>query len=147
MSSTQIQAGDERTVAGVRVEGRGRAAIESKCAFNAIEEMQRTFREMSFWCFFFQAEDGIRDLTVTGVQTCALPICGGWDKNLWPGASFPTKASLDGAAPDHPVALWSKDGHTLWCNSLALQRASITTQRSEERRVGKECRSRWSPYH
>src|SRR5256886_10115910 len=29
-------------------------------------------------CFFFQAEDGIRDLTVTGVQTCALPIFGAW---------------------------------------------------------------------
>src|SRR2546430_12759958 len=29
-----------------------------------------------FFVFFFQAEDGIRDLTVTGVQTCALPICG-----------------------------------------------------------------------
>src|SRR2546430_5536220 len=28
-----------------------------------------------FLFFFFQAEDGIRDLTVTGVQTCALPIC------------------------------------------------------------------------
>src|SRR2546427_7636057 len=28
--------------------------------------------------FFFQAEDGIRDLTVTGVQTCALPICSSW---------------------------------------------------------------------
>src|SRR5947209_16103176 len=27
--------------------------------------------------FFFQAEDGIRDIGVTGVQTCALPICGG----------------------------------------------------------------------
>src|SRR2546427_4585084 len=27
-----------------------------------------------FFFFFFQAEDGIRDLTVTGVQTCALPI-------------------------------------------------------------------------
>src|SRR5207245_4654966 len=27
--------------------------------------------------FFFQAEDGIRDATVTGVQTCALPICNG----------------------------------------------------------------------
>src|SRR5690606_41043301 len=27
------------------------------------------------WCFFFQAEDGIRDFHVTGVQTCALPIC------------------------------------------------------------------------
>src|SRR2546430_15297185 len=30
---------------------------------------------ISCGCFFFQAEDGIRDLTVTGVQTCALPIC------------------------------------------------------------------------
>src|SRR2546427_12848913 len=30
--------------------------------------------------FFFQAEDGIRDLTVTGVQTCALPICPGEDE-------------------------------------------------------------------
>src|SRR5256885_12859842 len=29
-------------------------------------------------CFFFQAEDGIRDYKVTGVQTCALPICGVW---------------------------------------------------------------------
>src|SRR5438094_9802089 len=28
-----------------------------------------------FFFFFFQAEDGIRDRTVTGVQTCALPIC------------------------------------------------------------------------
>src|SRR5215471_9165259 len=28
-----------------------------------------------FFVFFFQAEDGIRDLYVTGVQTCALPIC------------------------------------------------------------------------
>src|SRR5580692_6294262 len=34
-------------------------------------------RLCSFWFFFFfQAEDGIRDLTVTGVQTCALPISG-----------------------------------------------------------------------
>src|SRR6266568_556956 len=30
-----------------------------------------------FFFFFFQAEDGIRDGTVTGVQTCALPICAG----------------------------------------------------------------------
>src|SRR5262249_58505655 len=29
----------------------------------------------TLWCFFFQAEDGIRDWSVTGVQTCALPIC------------------------------------------------------------------------
>src|SRR5256886_3932011 len=32
-------------------------------------------RQLVFGLFFFQAEDGIRDLTVTGVQTCALPIC------------------------------------------------------------------------
>src|SRR2546430_4556875 len=32
----------------------------------------------SFFFFFFQAEDGIRDLTVTGVQTCALPILRVW---------------------------------------------------------------------
>src|SRR5256885_8125458 len=31
------------------------------------------------WIFFFQAEDGIRDYKVTGVQTCALPISGGRD--------------------------------------------------------------------
>src|SRR2546430_10232961 len=36
----------------------------------------REARDYIRWkCFFFQAEDGIRDLTVTGVQTCALPIC------------------------------------------------------------------------
>src|SRR6266568_7060305 len=33
---------------------------------------------MCFFFFFFQAEDGIRDGTVTGVQTCALPICAAW---------------------------------------------------------------------
>src|SRR5205085_7366875 len=43
--------------------------------------------------FFFQAEDGIRDLTVTGVQTCALPIYLGHDlgvirlEQLWPGVA------------------------------------------------------------
>src|SRR5256886_7328078 len=35
-------------------------------------------REAMSVCFFFQAEDGIRDLTVTGVQTCALPILAGF---------------------------------------------------------------------
>lgn len=56
-------------------------------------------------------------------------ILGGqWDKNLWPGGQFPGKASLDAVAPGHPVALWSKDGHLLWVNSLALQRAGITAE-------------------
>src|SRR5256886_2979665 len=40
------------------------------------------------WCFFFQAEDGIRDLTVTGVQTCALPIIATfYDIHILPPAS------------------------------------------------------------
>jgi len=56
-------------------------------------------------------------------------ILGGqWDKNEWPGQNFPRKASLDAAAPHHPVALWSKDGHLLWVNSLALQRAHIMAE-------------------
>src|SRR6266536_4078550 len=59
-------------------------------------------------------------------------ILGGqWDKNLWPGENFPGKASLDAAAPHHPVALWSKDGHLLWVNSLALKRANITADTPE----------------
>jgi len=53
---------------------------------------------------------------------------GQWDKNLWVDDHFPTKASLDAAAPEHPVVLWSKDGHLLWVNSLALQRAGITAE-------------------
>jgi len=56
-------------------------------------------------------------------------ILGGhWDKNLWPQQQFPTKAALDAVAAAHPVALWSKDGHMLWVNSLALQCAGITAE-------------------
>ncbi|HLZ63754.1 MAG TPA: amidohydrolase [Ktedonosporobacter sp.] len=51
-----------------------------------------------------------------------------WDKNLWTPDQFPTKASLDAAAPEHPVALWSKDWHMLWVNSLALQLAGISAE-------------------
>lgn len=56
---------------------------------------------------------------------------GRWYKDVWPGQRFPTRASLDAAASHHPVALWSKDGHVLWVNSLALRRASITAQTSD----------------
>src|SRR5688572_31259766 len=93
-----------------------------------------------FFFFFFQAEDGIRDLTVTGVQTCALPI--------FPvGVSF---GDLDGNVlyandawhrliPGH-----EKDGPL---TPNALLGSAVPEDRSEERRVGKECRSRWSPDH
>src|SRR3712207_8587485 len=82
--------------------------------------------------FFFQAEDGIRDIGVTGVQTCALPISLVYCSVLLL-LTFVFSAcgekKPDGAPP-----------------SSAAPGAS-TTARSEERRVGKECRSRWSPYH
>src|SRR5260370_15921951 len=72
-------------------------------------------------CFFFQAEDGIRDSSVTGVQTCALPI-------------FLISLTVAMTLPEWP-----------WAESTT--RTSTPARRSEERRVGKECRSRWSPYH
>jgi predicted amidohydrolase YtcJ len=49
----------------------------------------------------------------------------GWDQNRWPGARFPTRASLDRAAPDHPVALVRVDGHAIWANSTALRIAGV----------------------
>src|SRR2546425_2814450 len=95
--------------------------------------------------FFFQAEDGIRDKLVTGVQTCALPI---WftpsscrlfrtaSARFWPSArlySMPPRLSVwPRSITERPGLLRS---HCAWLS------------RSEERRVGKECRSRWSPYH
>src|SRR2546429_89908 len=40
----------------------------------ALSEQTGILRRLCVSCFFFQAEDGIRDVAVTGVQTCALPI-------------------------------------------------------------------------
>ena len=53
---------------------------------------------------------------------------GGWDRNLWPGHLLPNREDLDSVAPRHPVALDSKDVHSIWANSLALQRAGITRE-------------------
>src|SRR2546421_3662026 len=113
--------------------------------------------------FFFQAEDGIRDLIVTGVQTCALFFSSrrrhtrsdrDWSSDVCssdltkPPACPPARAgevkgtlifrgregrrgSDPGRGRRHPAAF----------------RDPGSCPRSEERRVGKECRSRWSPYH
>src|SRR2546421_4373274 len=94
--------------------------------------------------FFFQAEDGIRDLIVTGVQTCALPI---WlfcratavmvkEGSSTPGLRFSTLSAKAVNSPCTPPINWPR-----------LRSTSTVSKRSEERRVGKECRSRWSPYH
>src|SRR3546814_9401259 len=88
-------------------------------------ELGRTFLQRMVWEFalFFLSSRRrhTRCALVTGVQTCALPICGGSAPDTW-REMIPVK--------------WT--GSRFEC-------------RSEERRVGKECvstcRSRWSPYH
>jgi len=50
----------------------------------------------------------------------------GWDQTRWAGQRFPTRASLDRAAPGHPVALVRVDGHATWASGAALERAGIT---------------------
>src|SRR2546430_3333580 len=109
----------------------------------------------SWASFFFQAEDGIRDLTVTGVQTCALPI----------SSSTPLRAARrpprecrppQAGGGDARGGLHSRGGRRAARRGVELVRIwpifkkemrLYFTSRSEERRVGKECRSRWSPYH
>src|SRR3712207_7358629 len=98
---------------------------------------------MLFRFFFFQAEDGIRDIGVTGVQTCALPIfwtvtaviaarpCTRQVRKVFRSACSPAPPPESEPAIVRAVGGWAVGGRS----------------RSEERRVGKECRSRWSPYH
>src|SRR2546421_3669627 len=97
--------------------------------------------------FFFQAEDGIRDLIVTGVQTCALPIL---------LAALVVLRFVD-ARPAALVVAVAAIALGAGVSSAACRRErssraltfaiGVPLTRSEERRVGKECRSRWSPYH
>src|SRR5690606_40137904 len=86
--------------------------------------------------FFFQAEDGIRDFHVTGVQTCALPIC----------TSQSVTSSFMGCSLEHRSSMPSRClTLTNSCNRLQSRRFGCPSDvgRSEERRVGKECRFRW----
>src|SRR5205085_9169713 len=100
--------------------------------------------------FFFQAEDGIRDLTVTGVQTCALPIsvC---DDDVRKG----TELGGEGGKPASPFTL--PTAHISLLDAIAALADQSLVQvdadddtgryRSEERRVGKE-RGAWGgPAH
>src|SRR3712207_7158984 len=101
---------------------------------------------MMFFFFFFQAEDGIRDIGVTGVQTCALPICD--PRVIGAVARRPDHAvDVELAAVGEPdCASTGADHPRLHLDAVALPQLT-RARRSEERRVGKECRSRWSPYH
>src|SRR5256885_5541312 len=94
--------------------------------------------------FFFQAEDGIRDYKVTGVQTCALPIF--FALLVAVIFSFSFDPTAEEARRIVGGLAWIA---FLFASTVALNQswARELRGRSEERRVGKECRSRWSPYH
>ena len=49
--------------------------------------------------------------------------------------------------PEKELALETKDLHVYYGQKEAIKGIDMQFERSEERRVGKECRSRWSPYH
>src|SRR5438270_5041549 len=85
--------------------------------------------ELMLLYFFFQAEDGIRDLTVTGVQTCALPISGVTLAEVCESGIGSLIQVVNFCQGDASYSILPADDG-----------------RSEERRVGKECRSRWSRY-
>src|SRR5690606_40742338 len=101
---------------------------------------------------FFQAEDGIRDFHVTGVQTCALPIFFDADKAGRKATAASRQPAREAGARAKVARLpegMDPDDFIRTRGPEALQNLLGSAQdilRSEERRVGKECRSRWSPY-
>src|SRR5690606_40254040 len=96
--------------------------------------------------FFFQAEDGIRDFHVTGVQTCALPIS---DANGYADATV-TFDRVPDDTPDVPVNIVAEYSGVEGNIEPSQDTIELTLtpkpvvqwNRSEERRVGKEGRSR-----
>src|SRR3712207_7784160 len=96
-------------------------------------------RRILLLSFFFQAEDGIRDIGVTGVQTCALPICPGEAVMFW---STMMHASKPHSAMDKEMRLGFAGRYVPTCVAVYPD-----TERSEERRVGEECRFRGAPYY
>src|SRR2546430_11177373 len=97
-----------------------------------------------FLFFFFQAEDGIRDLTVTGVQTCALPILLIGKRRQEPcRAAFLTGPLVNGG--QGPVRQHDPAADVFAV--IALRVGAPPDVRSEERRGGEEGRTRGAPYH
>src|SRR3712207_6992850 len=99
-----------------------------------------------FTFFFFQAEDGIRDIGVTGVQTCALPIFVDREGCIALAEARPRGGVVVVQANRALEQVLEVDEVARALSPFVLA-VDAVHERSEERRVGKECRSRWSPYH
>src|SRR5207248_4266508 len=98
-----------------------------------------------YFFFFFQAEDGIRDRTVTGVQTCALPI---YSRSVC-GPHAPAGIDILRRRLSCPCCACRSSLRRSCeerCECMQKGRGYRQDWRSEERRVGKECRCRWWPH-
>src|SRR5205807_4255550 len=92
--------------------------------------------------FFFQAEDGIRDYKVTGVQTCALPILNFGARDLR-GDDLASPGGKPGTESVRILHNLSEAGNSLTAGcGQGHSQPGVKQVRSEERRVGKECRWR-----
>src|SRR5204862_1077646 len=97
-----------------------------------------TLRSLTLSFFFFQAEDGIRDLYVTGVQTCALPI----SSRAASRRTAPPRDARAGSAATNADA--ASGPWNVRLDSYVFR--TKPDRRSEERRVGKEWRARRAAY-
>src|SRR3546814_3436035 len=101
--------------------------------------------------FFSSRRRHTRCALVTGVQTCALPICArAEEKKAYPAHPVVEGKAHPGQENAIPLEGAARQGDRL-NNVLRRVIAAVEEERSEERRVGNECvstcRSRWSPYH
>src|SRR5256885_9598885 len=119
--------------------------------FIQAEDGIRYYKVTGVQSFVFQAEDGIRDYKVTGVRTCALPIL-----PAPKAVNFTAQRNCPSAQPDMPGARvfgvvmgTDAEPNVAWLERpvpVTSELLAKTGARSEERRVGEEGRSRWSPY-
>src|SRR5437762_8670295 len=97
-----------------------------------------------FFFFFFQAEDGIRDTSVTGVQTCALPISEAGALGILQCRRHLVRRAIDETG--FAIVVAGPVEHRQVRREVRAELGAVD-QRSEERRVGKECRCRWVSGH
>src|SRR5690606_40637017 len=96
--------------------------------------------------FFFQAEDGIRDFHVTGVQTCALPICDQMLEVIDEKTGQKAFCRISEIPRNEGISIKNVFGlNDGWVGLSFYDKGLSLIKRSEERRVGKEWRSQRSP--
>src|SRR2546430_12791891 len=108
--------------------------LADRAPIGCLEILELRLSGVRLYVFFFQAEDGIRDLTVTGVQTCALPILIRW---AW------SRTSRFGRPPTSPLPAARQTFCIRLMLSGAAQRAAWTCRVAVHREIGRaSCRER-----